>query len=115
MNKYYYYKAINGTGYWKLKEPLFKNDESKVEITEQEWNSHHAEKESSMPHFSEAELAKKRQIASLKRELANTDWVVIKIAEETDAEKIAALREKYAEVIAHRISVRAQINALEEE
>lgn len=55
----------------------------------------------------------KMRIHFLERELARTDWVVIKIGEETDASKIAELRNKYADVIAQRKSWRAEINELE--
>ena len=53
------------------------------------------------------------EISRLERELATTDWVVVKIAEETDAEEIEALRSKYAEVITARKAKRARINELE--
>ena len=47
------------------------------------------------------------QIARLKRQLADTDYTVIKIAEG------AATREEYAQVIAQRQAWRAEINELE--
>ena len=66
----------------------------------------------------EAVLRKKEirfEIAHLKVQIAKTDYVVIKIAEETDAQKIAALREEYATVIESRKNIRARINELEAE
>ena len=61
-------------------------------------------------------IAKKNariEIAQLERELATTDWVVVKIAEETDPSEIAALRTKYGEIILARKAKRARINELE--
>lgn len=53
-----------------------------------------------------------QQVVELKAKLADTDYVVIKIAEAT-GEDADALREKYAQVIADRKEWRKQINELE--
>ena len=66
----------------------------------------------------ETELAKKEKrkvIENLKKTLARTDWVIVKIAEETDSEVIEELREKYADVITERKNARQYINELEAE
>ena len=52
-----------------------------------------------------------QEIAQLKKQLFDTDYVVIKIAE--DPEHAADLREEYAEVLANRILWRARNNELE--
>lgn len=110
------YKTKDGKG-WMNFRPQVSEEElaaNYVEITEQEWNEHCA----SLHHEpTQEELAKreiKRQIAQLKGQLKETDWVVVKIAEETDPEIIASLREKYAEIITGRKAAREQINELEE-
>jgi len=54
------------------------------------------------------------EIAHLKKELATTDWVVIKISESTDESEILSLRSKYEEIISERRAKRARINELEE-
>lgn len=86
-----------------------------TEVSEQEWQEHLASLHHEPTAEQKAKAETKRRIGELKRFLNETDWVVIKIAEETDATKIAALREKYASVIADRISIRAEINELEEQ
>lgn len=61
--------------------------------------------------LTQAELelrAKKREIAQLKRKLAETDYCVIKIAEGV------ATSEEYAEVLVQRQQWRARINQLEQ-
>ena len=112
-----YYKTKDGSG-WLSFRPSVSDEElarDYIELTEEEWNEHLA----SLHHEPSAEQLHKRevkhQIASLKQQLANTDYVVIKIAESTDEEEIASLREEYASVIAHRKELREQINSLEEE
>lgn len=63
------------------------------------------------PESSESEIIA-QQVAELKAKLADTDYVVIKIAEAT-GEDADTLREKYAQVIADRKEWRKQINELE--
>lgn len=115
-NGRYYYKAKTGNGYLNFKHPLTGAElEDYVEITKEEFD----QLTYVAPHEPTAEelvaQEKARQIAQLKAELAATDYVVIKIAESDDADEIAALRAEYADVIAHRRQVRAQINELEGE
>ena len=111
---FYYYKTQDGKGW--LKDNVPHKDERYIEITEEEWNEHLVSIQPKEP--TEEELAlreKKRHIANLQAFLRETDWVVVKIAEETDASEIAALREKYANVILERKNAREQINELEAE
>lgn len=43
MAKRYYYKTADGKAWWNLKTPDFKNDPTKVEITEEEFRAHEEE------------------------------------------------------------------------
>lgn len=112
-----YYKTKDGKG-WLGFRPDVSDEELEanyVEVTEQEWNEHLASLHHEPTPEQIAKREKKRQIAQLKSELASTDYVVVKIAESDDPDEIAALREEYATVIAHRKELRAQINELEGE
>ena len=111
----YYYKDKQGRPAYNLKSPLKDEEGNYVEITRAEWDALTV-----VPPYepTEEELHReelKRQVSSLKAELAKTDYVVIKIAESDDTDEIAALRTEYASVIAHRKEVRSQINDLLEE
>ncbi len=115
--KRYYYKTKDGKGLLNLKFPL-----SKEEIKEKKYEEITAEEFASLqpqPHEpTAAERAKQeklREIATLKGELAKTDYVVIKIAECETVEEQSALRTEYASVIADRKAKRTRINALLEE
>ena len=107
--KHYYYKAKSGKGFLNFKHPLSKEElKDYVEITEEEFTTltarpvHESTEE-------EQRIAKaKKDIAAYKKELADTDYCVIKIAEG------AATAEEYAEVIARRQELRAKINILED-
>ena len=62
------------------------------------------------------EPTKEQQIAELKKNLADTDYIVLKIAEaqaDGDTEKVAELKTTYATELANRIVWREQINELE--
>ena len=110
------YKSKDGKG-WLGFRPDISAEELKanyIKVSEQEWNEHLR----SMHHEpSAAELAlreKKKQIAVHKKFLVDTDWVIVKISEEVEEDAKAALREKYADVIAERKAAREAINELEE-
>lgn len=63
-----------------------------------------------------AKIEKARQIAELKKKLANTDYIVLKIAEaqaDGETETVAALKTTYATELANRKAWREQINKLE--
>lgn len=117
--KRYYYKRQDGKGTWNLKTPLSETKAQEygaIEITEAEWKELQPIQKPYVPTAEEkAAQEKKARIIKLKAELAATDYVVIKIAESDVAEEIAALRQEYASIIAHRKEVRAQINELEGE
>lgn len=63
-----------------------------------------------------AKIEKARQIAELKKKLADTDYMVLKIAEaqaDGETETVAALKTTYATELANRKTWREQINELE--
>lgn len=63
-----------------------------------------------------AKIEKARQIAELKKKLADTDYIVLKIAEaqaDGETETIAELKTTYATELANRKVWREQINKLE--
>lgn len=111
----YYYKANDGKGFLNLKTPLA-NKDGYTQITEDEFN-----KLTSPPELTEeqkAALAKARQIAELKKNLADTDYIVLKIAEaqaDNDMKKITELKAAYATELANRKAWREQINELQAE
>lgn len=105
-----YYKKKDGSAWLNFKPTENLNDY--VEITEKQWNNHIQSIKNHQP--SEPAL-KRREIAQLKSFLSSTDWIITKIAEETDPEEIASLRSKYASVITERKAARARINELEAE
>ena len=85
-----------------------------TQITEEKFN------ELSNKHYEptekqKAKIEKARQIAELKKKLADTDYIVLKIAEaqaDGDTETIAALKITYATELANRKAWREQINEL---
>lgn len=62
------------------------------------------------------EPTKEQQIAELKKKLADTDYIVLKIAEaqaDGDTETVTALKTTYTTELANRKAWREEINALE--
>lgn len=110
---FYYYKTEDGKGW--LKDNVPHVDPKYIEITEQEWNEHLASLHHEPTQEQLALRETKKRIANLKAFLKETDWVIVKIAEETDPEVVEELREKYADVIAERKNARQYINELEAE
>ena len=111
--KRYYYKAKDGKGYLNFKSPLSKEKlKEYVEITKEQFDS----ETYVAPHVpTAAEIARQKklsEIAQLKHELAETDYVVIKIAESDDTDEQAALRETYSDIIAARKTKRARVDQL---
>lgn len=111
----YYYKANDGKGFLNLKTPLASKD-GYTQITEDEFN-----KLTRPPELNEeqkAELEKAKQIAKLKKNLADTDYIVLKMAEaqaDGDMETVAELKMTYTIELANRKAWRSQINELESE
>ena len=117
MKRYYYKK--DGKAAYNLKEPLsniLDDTTGYVEITEQEWNQLTAVPVHEPTQAELAARAAKQEIATLKSQLAATDYIVLKIAEalaDGDSETVASLKSEYATELANRISWRARINELE--
>ena len=109
----YYYKHNDGKGYLNLKSPL-EDLTGYTEITEAEYNE--LTKPPEPTEEQKAKIEKARQIAELKKKLADTDYIVLKIAEaqaDGDTETVTALKTTYATELANRKSWREQINELE--
>ena len=105
----FYYKSKDGTGFANLKSPL--NDENYIQITEEEFNELTKPKEPTAAQKAAYEKAKK--IAEYKKYLADTDYIVLKIAEaqsEGETSTVAQLREIYKEQLKERKRVRSLLN-----
>ena len=86
-----------------------------TQITEEEFNEL-SNKRYEPTEEQKAKIEKARQIAELKKKLADTDYIVLKIAEaqaDGETEKIAELKTTYATELANRKAWREQINKLE--
>lgn len=108
----YYYKNKDNTGFLNLKSPI--TDENYIQITEEEFN------ELTKPKEPTAEQKLKQEnlseIAKYKKYLADTDYIVLKIAEalaNNDTESVSALKSEYAEELGKRNRARILINSLE--
>ena len=111
MEKRYYYKTQGGL--LNLKSPL-EDLTGYTEITEEEFNE--LSKPPELTEEQKAKIEKARQIAELKKKLADTDYIVLKIAEaqaDGDTETVTALKTTYATELANRKAWREQINTLE--
>ena len=105
----YYYKNKNNTGFLNLKSPLI--DENYIQITEEEFNELTKPKEPTAEQKAAQEKAKK--IAEYKKYLADTDYIVLKIAEaqsEGETSTVAQLRDIYKEQLKERKRVRSLLN-----
>ena len=86
-----------------------------TQITEEEFNEL-SNKRYEPTEEQKAKIEKARQIAELKKKLADTDYIVLKIAEaqaDGETETVAALKTTYATELANRKAWRKQINELE--
>ena len=103
----FYYKSKNGKGFANLKSPL--TDKNYIQITEEEFNELTRPKE----YVLTAEQEKAKKVAEYKRYLAETDYIVLKIAEaqsEGDTATVSQLRDIYAEQLKERKRVRSLLN-----
>ena len=106
----FYYKNKNNTGFLNLKSPI-NDDENYIQITEKEFNELTKPKEPTAAQKAAYEKAKK--IAEYKKYLADTDYIVLKIAEaqsEGETATVAQLRDIYREQLKERKRVRALLN-----
>ena len=86
-----------------------------TQITEEEFNEL-SNKRYEPTEEQKAKIEKARRIAELKKKLADTDYIVLKIAEaqaDGDTETVAELKMTYATELANRKAWREQINKLE--
>ena len=105
----FYYKSKDGKGFLNLKSPI--NDENYIQITEEEFNELTKPKEPTAAQKAAYEKAKK--IAEYKKYLAETDYIVIKIAErlaEGDTATVEQMKQTYAEQLKERKRIRSLLN-----
>ena len=106
----FYYKSKDGTGVASLKSPLV--DENYIQITKEEFEELTKPKELTAEQKAAQEKAKK--IAEYKKYLAETDYIVLKIAEaqsEGDTNTVSQLRSLYSEQLRLRKQYRAKLNS----
>ena len=105
----FYYKNKDNTGFLNLKSPLV--DENYIQITEEEFKELTKPKEPTAEQKAAQEKAKK--IAEYKKYLADTDYIVLKIAEalaDSDPIAVERLKEYYKEELAQRRKYRGLID-----
>ena len=110
----FYYKKKDGTGFLNLKSALI--DENYIQITEEEFNELTKPKVYVPTEEEKAAQEKARKIAEYKKYLADTDYIVLKIAEaqsEGETSTVSQLRDIYKEQLAKRKEARDKINELE--
>lgn len=110
----YYYKNKDNTGFLNLKSPLV--DENYIQITEEEFKELTKPKVYELTEEQKATQEKAKKIAEYKKYLADTDYIVLKIAESLsagDTETVSALRSEYASELGKRERARILINSLE--
>ena len=107
----FYYKSKDGTGFANLKSPI--TDENYIQITEEEFNELTKPKRYEPTAEQKAAQEKARKIAEYKKYLADTDYIVLKIAEaqsEGETSTVAQLRDIYKEQLKERKRVRSLLN-----
>lgn len=108
----FYYKNKDNTGFINLKSPLV--DENYIQITEEEFKELTKPKEPTAEEKAAQEKA--RQIATYKKYLQDTDYIVLKMGEclaDGNTEAVTAIKTEYAEQLAKRKEARNKINELE--
>ena len=107
----FYYKNKDNTGFLNLKSP--KIDENYIQITEEEFNELTKPKIPELTAEQKAAYEKAKKIAEYKKYLADTDYIVLKIAEaqsEGETSTVSQLRDIYKEQLKERKRVRALLN-----
>lgn len=110
----YYYKNKDNTGFLNLKSPIV--DENYIQISEEEFKELTKPKVYEPTEEQKAAQEKAQEIAEYKKYLADTDYIVLKIAEALsagDTETVTALRSAYADELGKRERARILINSLE--
>lgn len=108
----FYYKNKNNTDFLNLKSSLV--DENYIQITEEEFKELTKPKEPTAEEKAAQEKA--RQIATYKKYLQDTDYIVLKMGEylaDGNTEAVTAIKTEYAEQLAKRKEARDKINELE--
>ena len=107
----FYYKSKDGTGFLNLKSAI--TDENYIQITEEEFNELTKPKEYVPTAEEIAAQEKAQKVAEYKKYLADTDYIVLKIAEalsEGETSTVGQLREIYKEQLKERKRVRSLLN-----
>ena len=107
----YYYKNKDNKSFLNLKSPL--NDEKYVQITEEEFNELTKPKVYKPTAEEIVAQEKAKKIAEYKKYLADTDYIVLKIAEaqsEGETATVGQLRDIYKEQLKERKRVRSFLN-----
>lgn len=110
----FYYKSKNNTGFLNLKSPLV--DENHIQITKEEFEELTKPKEYVPTAEEKAAQEKARQIATYKKYLQDTDYIVLKMGEclaDGNTEAVIAIKTEYAVQLAKRKEARNKINELE--
>lgn len=105
----YYYKNKDNTGFLNLKSPLI--DENYIQITKEEFEELTKPKEPTAQEKAAYEKAKK--ITEYKKYLADTDYIVLKIAErlaDGDTTTVEQLKKLYKEQLNERKRIRSLLN-----
>ena len=107
----FYYKSKDGKGFLNLKSPLV--DENYIQITKEEFEELTKPKVYVPTAEQKASQEKARQIVEYKKYLADTDYIVLKIAEaqsEGETATVSQLRDLYKEQLKERKRVRSLLN-----
>lgn len=110
----FYYKSKNGKGFLNLKSAI--TDENYIQITKEEFEELTKPKIPALTAEQKLRQENLAEIAKYKKYLADTDYIVLKIAEalaNNDTESVAALKSEYAEELGKRNRARILINSLE--
>ena len=109
--KRFYYKNKDNTGFLNLKSAI--NDENYIQITEEEFNELTKHKIPELTAEQKAAQEKAKKVAEYKKYLADTDYIVLKIAEaqsEGETSTVSQLRDIYKEQLKERKRVRSLLN-----
>ena len=110
----FYYKKKDNTGFLNLKSPLI--DENYIQITKEKFEELTKPKVYVPTAEEKAAQEKARQIATYKKYLQDTDYIVLKMGEflaDGNTEAVTAIKTEYAEQLAKRKEARDKINELE--
>lgn len=107
----FYYKSKEGNGFLNLKSPMI--DENYIQISKEEFEELTKPKVYEPTAEQKAAQEKAKKIAEYKKYLADTDYIVLKIAErlaEGDTSSVAQLQDIYKEQLKERKRIRSLLN-----